>query len=151
MENIVSGLERRALRVGLLIGLTVTTGASGQAIRGEQPATNLRDSTRCVMQENVVAAEVIPVPNQAQQAALAMQRLGLRVLHIGPTISVQGPQLLWESTFNVTFEARQKTIVAEVAGGTVTYQKALTETMRTPPELQNLIEDVVFVEPPEFY
>jgi len=102
------------------------------------------------MQENVIAAEVTPLPNQAQQAALAMQRLGFRILHIGPTISVQGPQVLWESTFNVTFEPRQKIIIAEVDEGTVTYQQAMTD-VHIPPELQTLMEDVVFVEPPEFY
>lgn len=103
------------------------------------------------MQERIISAEITPPPNQANQAALAMQRLGFRILHIGPTISVQGPQLLWESTFNVSFEPHQKTIIAEVEGGVVTYQKALTESMRLPPELQTLIEEVVFVEPPEFY
>ncbi len=103
------------------------------------------------MRENIISAEIEPLPNQANHAALALQRLGFRILHIGPTISVQGPQSLWISTFNVSFELQKKTAVAEVEGGEVTYQKALVEDMRVPTELQNLIAEVMFVEPPEFY
>jgi len=103
------------------------------------------------MRENIISAEIEPLPNQANQAALALQRLGFRVLHIGPTISVQGSQSLWVSTFNVSFEMQEKTALAEVEGGEVTYQKALVEDMRVPTELQSLIAGVMFVEPPEFY
>ncbi len=103
------------------------------------------------MQESVISAEIKPFPNRANQAALVLQRLGLRILHIGPTISVQGPQSLWGTTFNVSFESRKKAGAAGVAGGEVSYQKALTEHMRIPPELQHLVEEVMFVEPPEFF
>ena len=103
------------------------------------------------MSENVIAAEIEPLPNQANQAALALQRLAFRILHIGPTISVQGRESLWASTFNVSFEACKKTVVAEVEGGEVTYQKAVTEDMRIPAQLQDLIAEVTFVEPPELY
>lgn len=103
------------------------------------------------MQEDTISAEIEPLPNQANQAALALQRLGFRILHIGPTISVQGPQSLWVSTFNVSFEPQRKTTMAEVEEGEITYQKASVEDMRVPTELQSLIADVMFVEPPEFY
>lgn len=100
---------------------------------------------------NIISAEVEPVQSQANQAALALQRLGFRILHIGPTISVQGPQSLWESAFNVSFEPKKKTVVAEADGGEVTYQKARVEGMRIPADLQNLVAGVMFAEPPEFY
>jgi hypothetical protein len=103
------------------------------------------------MRENIISAEIEPLPSQEQHAALSLQRLGFRILHIGRTISVQGPQSLWVSTFNVSFEPRRKTAMAEVEGGEVTYQKALVEDMGVPAELQNLIARVTFVEPPEFY
>jgi hypothetical protein len=105
---------------------------------------------RCARAETIIAAEIEPSPNRANQAALALQRLGLRFRHIGPTISVEGPQSLWTSTFNVRFEPRRKTVIA-VEGGAVPCQKALTEAMRIPTELQALIAGVIFVEPPEFY
>ena len=103
------------------------------------------------MEENIISAEIEPLPKQANHAALAMQRLGFKILHIGPTISVQGPKSLWVSTFNVSFETGEKTVLAEVEGGEVTYQKALVEDMRVPTELRNLIAEVIFMEPPQFY
>ena len=103
------------------------------------------------MQRNMISAEIEATPNQASKAAIALQRLGFRVLHIGTTISVEGPQSLWETTFNVSFEARRKAIIEGVGGGEVVYQKAITENMRIPPELRDHIKEVMFVEPPEFY
>lgn len=100
---------------------------------------------------SMISAEIEPVPNRATQAALALQRLGFRILHIGATISVEGAPALWTSTFSVTFEQRQKRLVGAIEGGGVTYQKALTEELRVPAELQDLIVAVAFVEPPEFY
>lgn len=103
------------------------------------------------MPENIISAEIEPAPNQANQAALALQRLGFRILHIGPTITAQGPQSLWESIFNVSFEPHKKIVAAEVEGGEVIFHKALVENMRIPTELQTLLAGVMFVEPPELY
>ena len=104
------------------------------------------------MPENLISAEIEPKPNQATQAALAIQRLGFRVLHIGRTISVEAPQSLWILAFNVSFEPQKKTVIAELAEkGGVVYHKALTEDMRIPSDLENLVAGVMFVEPPEFY
>lgn len=103
------------------------------------------------MRENIISAEVQPSLNHATQAALALQRLGFRILHIGPTISVQGSEALWTSVFNVSFETRKKTALPRVEGSEVTYRKALTENLKIPTELQPLISGVMFVEPPEFY
>ncbi|MCK4782906.1 MAG: hypothetical protein KAV87_04080, partial [Desulfobacteraceae bacterium] len=61
---------------------------------------------------------------------------------------VEGPQSLWAATFNVSFEPTKKPSVVEVE---VTYQKALVDEMRIPAELQNLITDVLFQEPPGFF
>lgn len=60
------------------------------------------------MTENIISAEIEPMPNKANQAAIALQRMGFKVLHIGLTISVQGPQSLCESIFNVSFETRKR-------------------------------------------
>lgn len=104
------------------------------------------------MLENVISAEIEPKPGQATQAALAIQRLGFRVLHIGRTISVQAPQPLWKSTFNISFQPQKKTVIAELAGkGEVVYPKALTEDIHIPSDLEDLVADVMIVEPPEFY
>lgn len=100
------------------------------------------------MGKSIISAEIEPLPNQANEAALALQRLGLHIVHIGPTVSVQGAQSLWVSVFNVTFEPQGKTVVEEVEGGEVSYPKALAEDMRIPTELQDLVAGVMFVGPP---
>lgn len=116
-----------------------------------QPLTTPNQSGRYSMSENMISAEIQPLPSQAQQAAKALQNLGFRILHIGPTISVQAPRQLWESTFNVSFVPHRKTVMPEIERGDVTYQRAVTENMRIPAQLQNVIAEVMFVEPPEFY
>ena len=47
----------------------------------------------------VISAEVEPAPGRRHQAAAVLRRLGLRVLHLGPTISVSAPEEVWERTF----------------------------------------------------
>jgi hypothetical protein len=101
--------------------------------------------------EDLVSAEVFPVPNRATDAARALEQLGLRVLHIGPTISVRGPASIWTSTFNVSFERRTKPRMRDVEGGEVAYLAAQTEQMRVPAELHDVVREVTFVEPPEFF
>jgi hypothetical protein len=103
------------------------------------------------MTEDVISAEVVPAPNRATDAARALERLGLRVLHIGPTISVRGPASLWASTFNVSFERRTKPRMRGVEGGEVAYLEARTEQMQVPAELHEVVSEVMFVEPPEFF
>lgn len=97
-----------------------------------------------------VAAEIEPVPGRAQAAARALQRLGFRVLHIGATISVEGPTRLWTATFNVSFEPRQATTVSELGPDSMTtYQQAGAAIV--PPQLDGLVHEVAFVRPPEFF
>ena len=103
------------------------------------------------IEEDLVSAEVVSEPNRATDAARALERLGLRVLHIGPTISVRGPASLWASTFNVSFERRTKPRMQGVEGGEVSYLGARTEQMQVPTELRDVIRKVIFVEPPELF
>lgn len=98
----------------------------------------------------MISAEVEPVSGKARKAASLLQDIGFTVLHVGPTISVEGPESLWESTFNVSFESAQKTTIRQI-DERKTYQKALTDEMRLPENLQDLVKEVTFPEPPEFY
>lgn len=103
------------------------------------------------MPEYIIAAEIKPLPSQARQAALGLQSKGFRILQIGLTISVQGPQSLWESVFHVAFESQKKTVIAELEKKEVTYQRAITKSMHIPAELKEMIEEVTFVEPSELF
>lgn len=102
------------------------------------------------MSQNLVSAEVECLPNQANAAALALQRLGFCILHIGPTISVQAPRSLWETIFNVSFEELEKTVMPETAYQ-VTYFRPVTDHFTIPTSLETVVSDVMFVEPPEFF
>jgi hypothetical protein len=102
------------------------------------------------MAKRMISAEVEPVSGQASQAALALQRLGFRVLHIGPTISVQGPESLWKSTFRVSFHAVKRAIGRDTETE-VTYSKPSNEEVQIPSSVQDLVSRVLFVEPPEYF
>lgn len=100
--------------------------------------------------EELVPAEIEPLPGHAQAAARALQRLGFRVLHTGATISVEGPMTLWTEIFKVEFESRQTPTVSELGpDNMVAYKHAGAASI--PPELAGLVHDVAFVRPPEFF
>jgi hypothetical protein len=103
------------------------------------------------MPENIISAEVEPRERLGRQAAASLQQLGFRVLHIGPTISVQAAQSLWEKTFSVTFESFSKTTVGGLQSTRVSYQKPVSDTVPIPEPLQPFIASVSFVVPPEFF
>ena len=98
----------------------------------------------------MIAAEVEPVKDMASQAALALQRLGFRVLHIGPTISVQGSDALWQSIFHVSFKPAKKTLMRE-SETEITYSQPDEDEVAIPASLGTVIARVSFVEPPEYY
>src|SRR5262245_54970977 len=102
------------------------------------------------MSEQLISAEIEPQPSQSTCAAQALQRLGFRVLHIGRTISVQGPQQLWESTFPVSFAEHRKTDASEIEHE-VSFPRPQADTIPVPVTLQALIASVAFVEPPEWF
>lgn len=97
-----------------------------------------------------ISAEVTPQPGQATRAARALQRLGFRILHIGITLSVQAPASLWRSVFGVSF-TRQKRTDPLTGKPLPALLKARIDALRIPTDLEDLIEAVAFVEPPEFF
>lgn len=102
--------------------------------------------------ESRISAEIQPALGKAQPAALALERLGFRVLHIGPTISADGPASLWSRIFEVDFELPSESKKSGTAIPSLHPKvRALTNQMRIPPELKELVVDVIFPEPPEFY
>ena len=148
---------------GILLGLTIANAskAADKAIDFQKVICDTDKKLNTMSQhkkilpmslkKNIISAEIEPIPGHANQAALALQKRGFRILHIGSTISVEGSEALWESIFNVLFETRKKTVLSDVKGGEVTYRKAITENMKIPFELQQVIKEVMFMEPPEFY
>ena len=98
----------------------------------------------------MISAEIKPKPNQANKAARALQEKGFQILHISKSISVQAPQNLWEATFQISFSKKTK-IISNEASASDSFQEANKESMKIPVELEYLVEDLHFIEPPEFF
>lgn len=104
------------------------------------------------MSDITIAAEVVPVPEQAQTAAKALQQLGFRVLRVDDaTVSIQGPEELWDEVFNVSFARKRKRRFAPSADTAIQYGVPKKESVSIPASLRELITDVIFVQPPEFF
>ena len=103
------------------------------------------------MADEDIAAEVVPVdPQRAGQVAKALQRKGFRVLHVGGSVSVSGARDRWESVFGVSFVPHTKTVQPEL-GRQDTYLRADPASVQVPAELDGLVADVAFAEPPELH
>jgi hypothetical protein len=102
------------------------------------------------MSQNI-SAEIEPQPGAAREAALALQRMGFRVLHIGTTISVEASVEVWASAFGVSFEPTQKETLSLLPEHRVDYMKPLSSTVAIPEDLQPLVSSIAFAEPPELF
>lgn len=104
-----------------------------------------------MMADEDIAAEVVPTnPQQAGQAAKALQQKGFRVGHVGGSISVTGPRERWESIFGVSFVSATKPVQAEL-GRETNYLRAEPTSVQVPADLIDLVADVAFAEPPELH
>ncbi len=99
----------------------------------------------------MISAEVVPNAGKATLAARELQRLGFRIVLIDDTISVQGRQSLWTSTFAIQFERKRRPLLSGILNDIETFQKAIKNTLNIPEQLQNLVNDVMFIEPPELF
>jgi len=104
------------------------------------------------MSQVIIGAEIVPLPRKAAECAKALQKLGLKVLHIADTsISVQGLETVWRENFRVAFESKSKQQHPSSGGDPVPYRRPLSASIPVPVGLSELIESVHFVEPPEFF
>jgi len=98
-----------------------------------------------------IAAEVVPTGSaHAGRVAKALAQMGLRVLHVGASISVDGTREQWEQRFGVSFVEDEKTVQEEL-GRRVSYLRADPASVRVPDDLEGLVADVAFVEPPQLH
>lgn len=103
------------------------------------------------MADTTISAEIEPREGRAGEVARALQSLGLRILHRGVTISVDGPRSVWESAFNVEFvPVTTADPVAGTADG-AEFLRARTDDLTMPDGLDELVANVAFVEPPQFF
>ncbi len=103
------------------------------------------------MSDIIVAAEIVPQPEQAQSAAKALQQLGFRVLRIDAHVSVEAPERLWTKVFKVSFKKQSKRLLESSASSTVDYGVPTEDNISIPNSLRKLITEVIFVQPPQFF
>jgi hypothetical protein len=94
---------------------------------------------------------VEPVVGHARAAAREFRQLGFVVHHVGTTVSVEGPKSRWEEIFGVQFEKREKEFLRGVDGIRSTYHRAVGDGVAIPPPFTNLITEIHFQEPPEYF
>lgn len=97
----------------------------------------------------VISAEIVPVSGQGVSAARELQKLGFRVFSLGATISIQGDESLWTSVFGARFKDQSSS--AEGIGERKSFRVVVESTVNIPQNLKALIQDVAFIEPPEFF
>jgi hypothetical protein len=99
-----------------------------------------------------IPAEVTPFPHREQEAALALRRLGIKIHQVGATISASAPERLWERLFNVSFEPPK--IQETEDPGQIDkrrFKRANPDLMSLPEQLDGLVSEVSFQEPPDFF
>ncbi|MBD0324824.1 MAG: hypothetical protein ICV68_00245 [Pyrinomonadaceae bacterium] len=103
------------------------------------------------MSDIIVSAEIVPLPERAQSAAKALQQLGFRVLRIDSHVSVEAPEKLWTKVFRVSFKKKSKPRFAPSASSSIDYGVPKEDSATIPDSLRELITEVIFVQPPEFF
>lgn len=98
----------------------------------------------------MLSAEVIPTPGKNTEAAMALQKLGFSILHIGQSITIAGKQKLFEQVFKTKLLKMSKDILPSLPPSTATEFFKPEKPPAIPEELKLLIRDVVFPEPPEY-
>jgi hypothetical protein len=104
-----------------------------------------------IVSDIIVAAEIVPLPEQAQSAAKALQQLGFRVLRIDSHVSVEAPERLWKKVFKVSFKRKNKRRFEASSSSSMEFGVPEEDSPTIPDSLRELIAEVIFVQPPEFF
>lgn len=99
----------------------------------------------------MITAEVVPVKGKSTEAAMALQRLGFQVLHIGDSVTIGAEQDRFEEIFKIDLIKTSKEVFPGLrADAEKTFHKP-DRAVVLPENLKSLIEAVHFQEPPEFF
>ncbi|MHA2233562.1 MAG: hypothetical protein ACXAB4_13855 [Candidatus Hodarchaeales archaeon] len=99
----------------------------------------------------MISAEVIPIAKKSTEAAIALQRLGFRVLSIGESITISGEQKLFEQVFKVNLIKQARDALPNLPKSAETAFHMPETPPIIPDEFKSLIRDILFPEPPEYY
>ncbi len=98
----------------------------------------------------MITAEIIPI-GEKNAVALALQRQGFRIISIRETITIGGERKIFEKFFKMNMKMCSKNVLSGVPTPTmVEFYKPLTAPV-IPDKFRELIKEVLFPEPPEFF
>lgn len=98
-----------------------------------------------------VSAQAVPEPGKEMTAAKALERLGFKVLSVSEVIFLEGERSLFEEAFGIRLEALSKKVLPGISEGSVRNYWRKTGRITLPGEVEGLVQDLVFPEPPEFF
>ncbi|MCW4049353.1 MAG: hypothetical protein NWE89_06400 [Candidatus Bathyarchaeota archaeon] len=99
----------------------------------------------------MITAEVIPIIGKKNEAALALQREGFKILHIGQSVTIAGDKDLFEKTLQIKLTKTSKKILRDLPEPAVTEYYQTKDQPSIPEKLKSLIKEIYFQEPPEFF
>jgi hypothetical protein len=115
---------------------------SAEVILTSRSGRSLTDADAVVTAETLEEFE--PAPETIVKATACFQQLGFTVVHTGVTLTILGRKELFEDVFTVQLTLKKD----EKTGSIIVHCKG---DITIPKSLKNIVEDVVFPEPPEFF
>ena len=115
---------------------------SAEVIVKSRSGRSLTDVDAVVTAETL--EEFAPAPETVAKATTRLQQLGFTVVHTGVTLTILGGKKLFEDVFTVQLTLKKD----EKTGSVLVHPKG---DISIPKSLKNVVEDVVFPEPPEFF
>jgi len=100
---------------------------------------------------SMLTAEVIPIAKKSTEAAMALQRVGFKILSIGQSITITGEQRLFEQFFKTKLIKLSKNVLPGLEKPAETEFFRPETPLVIPSGFRSLIKDVVFAEPPEYF
>ena len=115
---------------------------SAEAILKSRSGRSMTEGNVAITAENV--EEFSPTPQVVAEAIKRLQKLGFTVLQGGVTLTLQGKSTQFEKVFGSKLN-----LETDESTGNIIVQPE--NELIIPESLQNLVEQVVFPEPPQFF
>jgi hypothetical protein len=115
---------------------------SAEVILKSRSGRSLADADAVVTAETL--EEFAPAPETVIKATQCLKHLGFTVVHTGVTLTILGKKELFEDVFTIQLTLKED----EKTGSVIIHCNG---DVSIPKSLKNVVKDVVFPEPPEFF
>jgi hypothetical protein len=99
----------------------------------------------------MITSEIIPKANKGRQASIALQKAGFKVLSVSFSITIGGEAELFEKVFRTKLIKIVKDVLPSIPGGAEEEYYKPEKVPVIPDEFKDLVEEILFPEPPEYY